>query len=258
MVAVMPLPEEHRTGFMHMLSRDHPNTPTSTPSLYDRDDETGLTEVSGLSGYIEPSGMDLPLQTENLLMQEMHHRVSNSLQLVSSILQLQAKRSDHPEIRQALGEAAGRITAIASLNRLLHEEYHAGEIDAVQYLADMVEILQTSILDRAKGRSIKLDMPVPVRLFAKDLGHVGLILNELVTNALKYGEGHVLIRIRRISEGLEIVAEDEGKGFPADFTPVNNGGFGMRLLAALATGGQRSVIIDRSVPFGRIVVKITA
>jgi two-component sensor histidine kinase len=191
----------------------------------------------------------------DLLMREVHHRVSNSLQLVSSMLQLQASQSGHPEVRQALIEAAGRIVAIASIHHRLHEREPTGQLDAVPYIADLVKALQGSLLDPAGGRSVALDMPVSLTLSGSVIERVGLIVSELVTNALKYGEGQVVLKVRRYPDGLELIAEDEGRGFPAEFVPAASNGFGMRLMAALAMNGPASVVIDHSVPFARIVVK---
>jgi two-component sensor histidine kinase len=211
--------------------------------------------MNGDGGRVE---IPRPAPTPRLLMDEIHHRISNSLQLVSSMLQLQANRSDNPEIRQALTEAAGRIVAVASVHRRLHEADGADQIDAGEFLGVLVGMLRNAILDRAKGHDIALEIPTPLMLSNNDLGRIGLIVNELVTNALKYGDGRILIRIRRFAETLEIVAEDEGRGFPPKFVPNDSGGFGMRLIAALAMCGPASVAVDRSVPFARIAVKVAA
>jgi two-component system, sensor histidine kinase PdtaS len=199
-----------------------------------------------------------PPPATRLLLQEMHHRVSNSLQLVSSILQLQATRSGNPEVRQALSEAAGRIVAVASLHRRLHRENGPDQIDAAQHLEDLVAALRTSVLDRTKERTIALEAPESLMLSSADLGRIGLIVNELVTNALKYGEGRVVIRVQPSAEGIELITDDEGEGFPSDFAPAKSGGFGMRLIGALAMRGPMSITVDRSVPFSRIVVQVAA
>jgi two-component sensor histidine kinase len=209
-----------------------------------------------------PDGAPPQAETTRLLMQEMHHGVSNSLQLVSSMLQLQANRSKHPEIRQAFGEAIRRIAAVAGAHRHLHDIDRTGRVDAVSYLENLLDLLRTSLLtgspEEAEGRRIEMRIPVALKLRAEDLSRSGLIVNELVTNALKYGAGRVLVVIRPLETGLELMVEDEGKGFPAGFDPARSGGFGMRLVTALALNGPASIRVDRSVPFGRMVVHTAA
>jgi two-component sensor histidine kinase len=182
--------------------------------------------------------------------------VSNSLQLVSSMLTLQANRSDNAEVRQALGEAARRIVVVADVHRRLQKQGGADLIDAVHHLRSLFAELQASIFDQAKGRSITYEMPVTLSLSSRDMGRLGLIVSELATNGLKYGEGRVHISIRRSAPGLELIAEDEGRGFPDSFSPTGSSRFGMRLIAALAMRGPASIVIDRSVAFGRIVVEM--
>jgi two-component sensor histidine kinase len=192
----------------------------------------------------------------SLFLQEIHHRVCNSLQLVSSMLTLQAGQSKNAEVRHALGEAARRIVVVADVHRRLQTKDGGDLIDAVHYLRGLTAELQASIFDQTKGRSITCELPAALNLSSRDIGRVGLIVSELATNGLKYGEGRIHVRIRRAEHGLELIAEDEGKGFPAGFSPGESSGFGMRLIAALAMRGPASITVDPSVSFGRIVVQM--
>jgi two-component sensor histidine kinase len=83
-----------------------------------------------------------------------------------------------------------------------------------------------------------------------------LVTTELVTNALKYGSGRVSVRLTVEDETLMVTVEDGGDGFPPDFEPARSRGLGMRLVTAMARGGDEPVAIDRSVAFGRIVVRL--
>ena len=107
----------------------------------------------------------------------------------------------------------------------------------------------------AAGRTVALDAP-PLRLPADRLTPLGLIATELVTNALKYGQGRVRLVVRPTEAGIEIACEDEGPGFPETFDSRRSRGLGMRLVAALAKGAD-PVRVDRSVPHGRVVVTVT-
>ena len=191
----------------------------------------------------------------DLLVQEVHHRVKNSLQLVTALLTTQARGSDVPAVREQLLEAAGRVATIGAVHERLYRDGSGEEADAAAYLAGLVEDLRRSMSDAAAGRTVTLDAP-PLWLPADRLTPLGLIATELVTNALKYGEGRVRLVVRPIGAGIEVVCEDEGPGFPEAFDPRRSRGLGMRLVAALAKGAD-PVQVDRSVPHGRVVVTVT-
>jgi two-component sensor histidine kinase len=92
-------------------------------------------------------------------------------------------------------------------------------------------------------------------LTGTDITSLGLITGELITNALKYGQGRVRVEVRQCTSGLHISVSDEGPGFPLDYDPAASRGLGMRLVTSLAKAPKGCAIrVDRSVPFGRIVV----
>ncbi len=95
-------------------------------------------------------------------------------------------------------------------------------------------------------------------LTGTDITSLGLITGELVTNALKYGQGRVRVEVQQRIGGLHISVSDEGPGFPPDYDPAASRGLGMRLVTSLAKALKGQAIrVDRSVPFGRIVVATT-
>lgn len=199
---------------------------------------------------------DALLRDKDLLLQEVHHRVKNSLQLVRTLLQLQG-RSASEETRAQLDEAAGRIMTIGAVHQRLYEGGSVVETDAAAYLESLMGDMRAMLADAAGGRKIVLQAE-PVTLTADQVTPLGLIVSELVTNALKYGEGRVLVGLRRVPAGLEVSVEDEGGGFPDGFDPGRKSGLGMRLVAALAKGeGTKAIQVDRGVPHSRIVVVIT-
>jgi len=191
----------------------------------------------------------------DLLDQEVHHRVKNSLQLVTALLTTQARGSEVPAVREQLLEAAGRVATIGAVHERLYRDGSGEEADAAAYLAGLVEDLRRSMSDAAAGRTVALDAP-PLRPAADRLTPLGLIATELVTNALKYGQDRVRLVVRPTEAGIEIACEDEGPGFPETFDSRRSHGLGMRLVAALAKGAD-PVRVDRSVPHGRVVVTVT-
>lgn len=200
------------------------------------------------------------LRDKDLLMQEVHHRVKNSLQLVNALLATQARASKLPEARDQLLEAAQRVMTIGAVHERLYQGGSVQEADAAAYLESLVADLRRSMSDAAAGRAVELDVPPPpLRLPADQLTPLGLVAAELVTNALKYGRGRVRLAVRPVPGvpgGVEVACEDEGPGFPEDFDPRRSRGLGMRLVAALAKG-RDPIRVDRAAPHARIAVTIT-
>jgi two-component sensor histidine kinase len=195
------------------------------------------------------------LREKDLLMQEVHHRIRNSLQLVRTILSMQARTLTNPEAKQQVEEAAGRIMTVGAVHKRLYEGGSVTATDAAHYLRGLLADMRGVLPDEADERALELEMESFI-LPADDLTPLGLIAGELVTNALKHGRGRVSLQVHRDAGGLELAVSDEGPGFPADFEPVSAKGLGMRLVSALAKSPDATAIrIDRSVPFGRIVVR---
>ena len=193
---------------------------------------------------------DKLLRDKDLLMQEVHHRVRNSLQLVHTLLLLQA-RAGGADARGALQVAAQRVMTVAAVHERLYRGGSVTEADAAEYLGGLVDDLRRSLVEPA-GRTIELHAE-SLRLPADQLTPLGLVTTELVTNTLKHGRGRIRLRVRREAGGIEISARDDGPGLPADLDPARSQGLGMRLILALAKG--RDAI--RVEPDGGISVVMT-
>jgi two-component sensor histidine kinase len=191
-------------------------------------------------------------------MREVHHRVKNSLQLVQAMLSMQARAIPAEEGRQHLEEAAARVLAIAAVHHRLYDSGSVQAGDAAQYLRALLGDMEHLLPDLAGGRVLVVEM-ASFLLAADDIAPLGLIVVELVTNALKHGRGDVLVTVQRLADGLEIAVADQGDGFPDGFDPARRRdgvGLGMRLVMALAKCPEGDAVrVDRSVPFGRIVVR---
>ncbi len=210
---------------------------------------------AGLARVESEEAKDALLRDKDLLMREVHHRVKNSLQLVRTILGLQS-RGASDETRAHLDNAAGRIMSIAAVHHRLYEGGSVAEGDAAAYLegllGDMRAMLDGSVADRPIALTVE-----PMLLPADTLTPLGLIVSELVTNAVKYGAGQIGVTVSRRDRSLVVTVEDEGPGF-AESAERRSGALGMRLVTALAKGNaQEAVRIDGTVPHGRIVVTIT-
>lgn len=185
------------------------------------------------------------LREKDLLVREVHHRVANSLQLVRTMLTLQARNATE-STREQLEKASGRIIGIAAVHRHLYRGGSVLEGDAAAYLSALVEDLKSVVPD---GREIRL-VAEPVLLSADALTPVGLIVSELVLNAAKYGGGMISITFGEVPDGLRIEVADEGPGFGETSGDRSSWGLGMRMITSLLKGA--ALEIDRSVPYGRV------
>jgi PAS domain S-box-containing protein len=185
------------------------------------------------------------LSEKELLMREVHHRVANSLQLVRSLLSLQARGSNNEEVKIHLSEASARIGTISILHSRLQNDSSVVEGEVQSYIEGVMTDLRTSLGETYK-RPIILDpgeMP-PLTLKADLLVALGLITTEAVTNSIKYGSGHIRVRLAKGDAHLEISIEDEGTGFPQEFDATKRGqGLGMRMIASLAQSRGGKVIV---------------
>ena len=194
---------------------------------------------------------------KDLLIKEVHHRVSNSLQLVRTMLSLQARTASE-DTRRELDTISHRIMSIAAVHRQLHEGGAGSRTDTKTYLQALLADMG-NLLDGPNGLcTLALDAE-DVPIASESLTALGLIVTELVSNAAKHGVGRITVALRQVAGGLEIMVTDQGPGFaaqPRDAAPGR--GLGMRLIRSLAKGDPaRSIQVDRSVPFGRVTVLLT-
>jgi two-component sensor histidine kinase len=175
------------------------------------------------------------IERQELLLKEIHHRVKNSLQIVSSMLTLHANQGDNEEVRRELRDASNRVLAIARAHESLYKNHEIGSLDIGAYLRDVCRDLSVC----APGCAIEADAPDGIRV-ATDRGiSLALITIELVTNAAKYAYPDKKGTIRVILEKqepdyLSLKVIDSGIGLPRNFKLEKTVGLGMRIVTALA------------------------
>lgn len=178
------------------------------------------------------------LEERDFLLREVNHRVKNSLQLVASMLSLQASASKSPELRHELREAATRINAIGRAHQRLYRSKDVRVIDLGAYLVDLCADLEGA----SAGCRIVARVPgAPVPIATDRAIPIALVVNELVTNATKYaypagGRGEVEVCLEHVPEASRVVlaVRDRGVGLPQGFEPSASAGLGMRVVTAFA------------------------
>ncbi len=188
------------------------------------------------------------LDVKDALLHEVNHRVKNSLQLVSSLLTLQASRARDAGLRAALGEARARIGVVARLHQRLYQTSAHGQVEVVGFLREFCADAAAA-LDAGEGRRVLLvfEPPADARELFLPIDRavsLALVVSELMTNALKYAfppdhaGGTVRIALRAEEAGgggaMAVLVEDDGIGLPDGFQPAASSGIGMRVVATLA------------------------
>jgi two-component sensor histidine kinase len=155
-----------------------------------------------------------------LLLREMEHRTKNNFQIIGSVLATQARGHADPIIRQILQDAAARVHVIAQAQDLLRLHEGTTSIQLDEYLTNLCEGLRNVLCD---VRAIDLDVDVDrVEVSSTTAVPIGLIVNELVTNAFKYAfpsdrAGKIQVSFRMLEDNrAELTVTDDGIGYPAD------------------------------------------
>jgi two-component sensor histidine kinase len=176
------------------------------------------------------------LERQQVLLQEIHHRVKNSLQLVSSMLNLQAGNGTDPELQRQLRDASNRVLAIARAHERLYKDDDVATLDIGAYLREVCGDLNLS----SSSCTVEVSTVEGVRLATDRAIPLVLIAIELITNAVKYAypdgnDGKILVTLTRREEGeLVLTVADDGVGLASDFSVREARGLGMRIVRALA------------------------
>ncbi len=193
-----------------------------------------------------------------LLLREVNHRIANSLQLISSLIELQARRIADPTARDMLKHAADRVEAVTLVHRRL---YTSNDVEAVamdQYLAGLVDELGRLSQTDERTICIKLDAET-IRVPTDKAVSLGLIVNELVTNALKYAypdcDGEIRVRFGHDAGAVRLVVEDDGVGSQASAAPKGTG-LGTMIVNAMARSAKAAVEVDASHCGTRVVLTL--
>lgn len=173
------------------------------------------------------------LAQKDLLLQEVNHRTKNNLQLISSLIQLQARRLTNPIAKKALMDTQARISSIALMHEKLYQASDTESVDLSVFLDSLIDGLRDTV--SAKVR-FEVDT-VPVYVSLDKAIPLSLIVNELITNALKYaypGAGTVWLSLAERDQRFELRVWDEGVGLPQGFDIHTSRSLGMKLITSLA------------------------
>ncbi len=191
-----------------------------------------------------------------VLLREVNHRVGNSLQIIASLLHLQANSAVQEDVKVALTNAMGRVAAVAQVHRRLYTSHDLKSVLLNQYLEALLEDLRRSAegnkMSRLtlKSETVEID---PDRAVA-----IGIIVNELVMNAVKYaypdGAGPIHVELKATGDDVELSVADDGVGLNVKVDPRSTG-MGQRIVSAMATKLEAAVERDPAHSGTRIVLR---
>lgn len=188
------------------------------------------------------------LHEKEILLREIHHRVKNNLQVMSSLLNLQSQHILDPRDVDAFRASMDRIKSMA----LIHDKLYRSQNLATVYLPDYVDDLSRGLVQTyALGKMVELRTDIaPIVLDIDTATHLGLMINELLSNSLKHAfpgnlDGNITIGIREDGKGIEILVSDNGIGFPEDLDFMNTTSLGMQLVVTLVEQLEGTISLAR-------------
>ncbi|PKL19594.1 MAG: hypothetical protein CVV49_00725 [Spirochaetae bacterium HGW-Spirochaetae-5] len=186
------------------------------------------------------------LKDKELILKEVHHRVKNNMSTILNLLTLQLDMQDNPHTKGVLFDAAGRVQSMM----ILYDKLYRSDSESVLSLKDYFTALVGEIIGLFPGKeSLKLKLNIDdFMLSTKVLSPLGIIINELITNSMKYAfpdysNAMISLTVSMKENRVQIIFRDNGRGLPESVSFENSTGFGMQLISMLTSqiGGQISI-----------------
>jgi Amt family ammonium transporter len=199
----------------------------------------------------EAAKTESSLQEKELLLREIHHRVKNNLQIISSLLSLQSRTSKNEQAIEMAKESQNRIKVMALIHEKLYRSKDFANVEFNDYIKNLVNDLFASYKVSTSRISLKMDIE-NISLGIDTAIPTGLIINELVTNCLKYAfakdtDGEIRISLRSLDDGHnELIVSDNGVGLPESLDIKKAESLGLRMITNLT---ERSL-------HGKVMIKI--
>jgi two-component sensor histidine kinase len=179
-----------------------------------------------------------------MLAQEFEHRFLNGLQLIAGLLSLQSRNTRTPEAAFQLTSAARRVIALGRVHHQLHACDHLKNVELKQFLVDLCDDLSDVLFEERTDHIIMVEggrAEIPTALAAP----LGFIVNELITNSVKYAKSDITVRIENTAPAsYSLSVLDQGPGLPAGFDATKWKGLGMKLVVSLVKqiGGELQIV----------------
>ncbi len=202
------------------------------------------------------------LQEKEILLKEIHHRVKNNLQVVSSLLSLQQRQTKDSVTQQALQEGRDRVKAMALIHQNLYQDNNLVGVSIKPYIETLVNNLVYNYKVEDKEIVVKTAID-DIKLDVDTIIPFGLIINELISNALKYAfegkdSGEISISLKLKEKVLNLTVSDNGIGLPEDFSIENASSLGYRLIKSFSQKLKATLTIEKPSEGTQVKLEITS
>lgn len=180
------------------------------------------------------------------LLKEIHHRVKNNLQIISSLLSLQSRYIEDEKAQAAVNEGQNRVKSMALIHQKLYQNNNLLGVEIIDYIKNLTATLKDAYGIESDRISIDYELE-DLKIDVDTIIPIGLILNELISNSFKYAfpdnrEGNLKIILRKLDDALELRVKDDGVGSEREVEKSNS--FGMRMIHSLAMKLEAEVNFD--------------
>lgn len=206
----------------------------STPKYHNRKNQgfrgiiVDISDIKDVENELTQS-----LHEKEVLLQEIHHRVKNNMQIISSLLSLQAAYTESHEAKTVLRDSQNRVRTMAIIHENLYRIDDFSRLEVSDYLQSMVQSIVNSYSPETEG--IELEMSLEkVYLNLETALPLGLLVNEMVSNSMEHAfprsAGKITLNLRSYGEGYVLKVKDNGVGLPEDFDPLKSDSLGLQLI----------------------------
>jgi len=193
------------------------------------------------------------VKQKNILFKEIHHRVKNSLQMVSSLLFLQGQNIEDEQAKNAIKDAQNRVRSLGLIHQKLYSKKHVEGVATTDYITELTEDIFNS--HQLESQNLEYDLDIENMVLNIDtLTPIGLILNELIVNVLKHAfktahsDNKLLIHFYKENHHLILKVQDNGLGYDASKARKNS--FGLKLINSLSKKLDATFTIEAKMPKG--------
>jgi two-component sensor histidine kinase len=174
------------------------------------------------------------IQHQQILSQESDHRLLNGMQMIASLLSLQSRASENAEVASQLAVAANRVATIARVHQDLHNFDGVQTLALKQYIEDLCRDMSAMLsTEKSSEQTIAVE-GIEINLPTATGIPLGFIVNELITNAVKYGTGRITVRLEsNPGAGYALSVSNDGPPLPKEFDPTVRKGLGMTIIRFL-------------------------
>ena len=189
------------------------------------------------------------LKEKELILKEVHHRIKNNMNTISSLLTIQADDQDDRKTRNILLDAVGRVQSM----KILYDKFYHSDDSSSLSVKDYLSSLMTEVVNIfPNNESVRIITDIEdIVMHTRTLSPLGIIINELVTNSMKYSrsidrESILSLSVKKTGDQVKLIYEDNGPGIPESVTFENSSGFGLQLVGMLTRQIEGRISIERN------------